>query len=795
VHALIADIRYALRLFSKNPGTTAVAVLSLAIAIGPNAALFSLIDHLVFRPSPVKGLDGLFSVQVRSEKGWERLSYPDYLDYRDQSKTPVGLIAYVKTGALWDSGRQRELMTLQVVSENYFATLGIQPLLGRMLDPSYDTRFSGPPPVVISDSFWHRRLAAGRDVIGKTMLLNGRGFTIVGVAASGFRGLEPFVPTDVWMPFSAREVLDRGSGAIMARRDRRDTEVLARLRPDTSVAQAEAELVGIAARLAQAYPATNKGKTVVLRSEERDLNDKSILGLIVMSLVSLVLLIACANVAGLLLAQGEARRREIAVRLALGARRAQLVRQLLVENALISLAAAGVGLLLAWWIAELLPALRPPMAASLHYDAGVDWRVVAYTLLLALATTFAFGLAPALRGSRPDLLPALRGESKRRGLRLISIRGALVVGQIAAAQFLLVGAGLLLRSYAEVETIRPGFDPNRNLLLVGVMPSLEGQPTALRDLLQKLRALPGVRQASFSRNVPLSGQSEGRQPVSIPGVAGEPILASRNAIGPAFCAAMGTRVLRGREFDAHDRRDVALINETMARQLWGGPDAAIGRFFRTDNTDWHVVGVVEDGKYNSLTESPAPYMFVPALPESTGGFIVMETATDPRDMAVAVRRTLLEASPNITIFYLSTLRQHLRLALFAWQTGAGFVTAVGLLGIFLGSVGLYGVVSYSVNRRAHEIGVRVALGAQTQDVLGLVLRQALWLVATGAFLGVAAALFAARIVSALFYKVSPADPLALGGSLVVVAVITLLATHVPARRALRVDPIAVLRQE
>lgn len=793
--ALTADVRYALRMFARNPGTTAVAVLSLAIAIGPNSALFSLIDHLLFR-SATGGVAGVYHVSVLSGKRLEGISYPDYLDYQQQSKVPAGIVAYETRGALWATGGQQEIIPIQIVTENYFSTLGVKAALGRALAPGFDRHLTGAPPVMISHSLWQRRMAADPDIIGKTMLLNGRGFSIVGVAQPEFRGLETLIPFDLWVPFSAMPVLMPGEEAALARRDCYGIAVVALLRPGTSQAAAEAELSGVASRLAQAYPATNKGTAVTLRSNEGDRTKFGVFGLIVMSLVGMVLLIACANVAGILLAQGEARRREIAVRLALGAGRAQLIRLLLVESTLISMAAAGVGLLLGSWLVELAAAIRPAFIMSMHYETGIDGRVMGYTLLLALATTFAFGLAPALRASRPDLLPALRGDSARGGTRIVSFRGLLVIGQVAVAQFLLLGAGLLLRSYLEAAAIRPGFDTGRNLLLVWVVGDIANKkPASLADLAGTVRALPGVRQVSFSRSLPLGVSGNGKIPVSVPGVTDEPVPVGRNTVGPGFCSVMGTRILRGREFEARDPRTVALVNQTMARQFWGGPDAAMGRFFRMENADVQVIGVVEDGKYGSLTEPAMPHMYVPAPPMAGEGYILIESAMNAGNLAATVRKTILAASPGLSIGSLTTLRQHLRLPLFAWEAGAGLVSVVGLLGIFLGGVGLYGMVSYSVTRRVHEIGVRMALGAQPRDVLGLVARQALWLVGVGSAVGIAIALTVARVISAVFYNVSPADPLAIAGSVVVVAAIALLATQVPARRALRVDPISVLRQE
>lgn len=795
MRGFVSDLRFALRVLAKHPGATVVAVLSLAVAVGPNLTLFSALDHLLLRPSAVSGADRIFGVAVRSDQGWEGLSYLDYLDYREQSKTPEAIVAYLGKGAMWTTGAQTRLVMLRLVSDNYFTAFGLNPALGRFFVPGGDERSGDQPEVVVSSSFWQRHFARDPQIIGKTMLLNGSGFTIIGVAPPGFRGTQSLIPNDLWLPFGALRALIPGEAERLARRDYRGIDMSVRLRAGMTEEQAETELSGIAARLAEAYPDTNKGRTVILQQESR--TGFAVLGLIVLSLVGLVLLIACANVAGILLAQGEARRREIAVRRALGAGRGRIIRQLLAEGLLISLAAGGLGLLMTFWLVELLPTAIPPTLGFLEYDMDIDGRVLAYALLLMLVLTLAFSLVPALRTSRPELVPALRGGSTRRLSRLFSFRGALVVGQIAVAQFLLAGAGLLLRSYLEVEAIRPGFDTDKNLLLVFLVPDSTGLPASFGEVADRMRVLPGVRRVSFSKRLPLSGSGEGTREVSLPGETDSPVAVGWNSVGSEFFSVAGTRVLRGRAFDSRDSADVAVVNETLAIRLWGDSERALGRFFQLDNRDIQVIGVAEDGKYRSLRETPMPYMFLvsPSTTRGGEGTLWIETATDAGGMAATVRQALIEAAPNLTIVSASTLRQHLRYALFADQIAAGLVGIIGLLGIFLAGVGLYGVISYAVNRRAREIGVRVALGAQPGNVLAMVLRQAMCLVIVGTVIGLAVALAAARVVSAALYNVNAADPAALFGSVGVVTAIVFLAAYAPARRALRLDPMAVLRQE
>jgi putative ABC transport system permease protein len=792
--AFLNDIRYSLRMSAKYPGTTAVAVISLALAIGPNTTLFSVVDHLFLRPPPIQGLSEVYQLSTPTAKGIsEAASYPDFLDYQAAVGGSVPLTALLcGHGVLLTVNGATQAVPVCQVSENFFSTFGVRPAAGRALAES-DKQYSEAPPVMISYRLWQRTFEGDAALPGKSVMLNGSAFRVVGVLPRDFRppGTQ-VLPPDVWMPFSVAKASFRTD--LLAGREVRELDIWTRLRNREDKPRVEAALNAVAVRLAHDFPRTNHAIRARLRSEfDTELGAREA-SLIVLSLVGLVLLIACANIAGVLLAQGEARRREFAVRLAMGARAGRIVRQLLTESLLLGVAAAALGALMAAWLVDALPSLLPPLPLTMDFDFRIDARVLAYTLLVSFAAAIACGLFPALRVARRDLVESLKGDAPR-GRFHWWFRGALLVGQIAVAQFLLAGAALLTHSYLEQMQIHPGFDTARNLAIADVV-SLGDGGTDFGALRDKLRTLPGVRQATFAMRLPLGASGGGAaRMVFVPGVTPEPVSVGYADVGPGYFSLMGTRLLRGREFFDHESGRPAVINESMARRFWGGGDAAMGRFLRVDNQDYQVTGVVEDGKYSDILEGPRPYFFVPARTKRGEGVLAVETAGDPAGVLPAMRQALLEADPNVNVISLTTMLQHLRIAYFTAQISALMMGSIALLGVFLAGVGLYGVISYSVNRRAHEIGLRMSLGARPRDVLILVLRQAAWLVAAGSTLGLAAAFLGARVASGLLYQVSPADPAAIVASLLTITALTFAAAHFPARRAVRLDPMTVLRRE
>jgi putative ABC transport system permease protein len=784
------DIRYSLRMSAKYPGTTAVAVVSLALAIGPNTTLFSVVDKMFLRPPPIQGLSEVYQLLVETAKEQESPSYADFQDYQAGVGDAAALTGFLNKGVQLTFNGRTEVLILCTVSENLFTTFGVRPAAGRALAES-DKVYAEEPPVMISYRLWQRTFEGDPALPGKSVLLNGRTFRVVGVVPRGFRlpGGEVVRP-DVWAPFSAFA----GYGDVLTQRGSHELNVWARLRSPADKPRVEAALSAVAVRLAHDFPRTNHALRARLRSEyETELGARAV-SLIALSLVGLVLLIACANVAGVLLAQGEARRREFAVRLAMGARAGRVVRQLLTESLLFGVAAAALAALMAAWLVDALPSLLPPLPMTVDFDFQIDGRVLAYTLGISLAAAIACGLFPALRVARRDLVEALKGDAPR-GRFHWWFRGGLLVGQIAVAQFLLVGAALLTRSYVEQQQIYPGFDAGRKLVAADVA-RLDGRAVDFRALRDKLLSVPGVRQATFTRRLPLSDTGGGAaRSVFVPGVTPEPVSVGYCDVGADYFSVMGTRMLRGREFLDHEPGRPAIINDFMARRFWGGADAAMGRFLRVEDRDYQVTGVAEDGKYNSILEGQRPYLFLPAAANGSEGVLAVETAGAPEEAIPSIRQALLKAAPDIDILSIITLRQHLRIAFFLPQMSVVLMGSIALLGVSLAGVGLYGVIAYSVNRRAHEIGLRMSLGARPRDVLLLVLKQAAWLVAAGSTIGLAVAFLGARVASGLLYQVSPADPTAILASLLMIAALTFAAAHFPARRAVRLDPMTVLRRE
>lgn len=784
------DLRYALRMFAKNPGATAVAGLSLALAIGPNAALFTVVDRMFLRPVTVQGSSEIFFLYPKDDSAArsESPSYPDFLDYQARGRGVADFIASSGRGVTVNVNGANQLVFVELVSDNYFRVLGVPAALGRMLVES-DAHFEGSPPLVLTYSLWQRKFGGASDIVGKTIMLQFQPFHVVGVAPRDF--LPPsqhLVGSDAWTPMNAATLL--GGREAMTQRGKGIVDITLRLRSGVSRQQAQTTLSAIAAQLHREYPSTNRAKAVSL-SPAAD-KGKAVAGAIILSLVSLVLLIACANVAGIRLAQGEARRREFAMRRALGAGRGRMLRQLLAESLLLALAAAGLGLLLARVMIQAIPAALPSLPATLDLGLRVDARMLGYLLALAMVTTLATGLFPALRVSRPDLTAVLKCEAPSARSRSW-FRGGLIVAQIACAQFLLVLAGLLVGSYLQVQHIRPGFDTRRHLLFATVMPATE-HPGAnfYEDMLGRLRAIPGVRRVTSVGDPPLSGSGGGPQQVSIPGVTEEPVSVGAYWVGPEYFTAMGTAILRGREFTPLDSTAVVIVNDQMAHGFWGDAGRAIGQFIRVDGRDRQVVGVVETGKYHTLLEQPTPIFF---LPTHGGGTVLIETEGDPAAMVGSVRKAFRDSVAGVTLNSLVTMRQQMGVAFFLWRAAAALLGIFATLGIFLAGVGLYGVVSHGVTCRSHEIGVRMAMGARPADVLRVVLRQGLSMVLIGAAVGTAVAVAVARVVSVLLYRLSPADPLALTESALAVAVVTFIAIQVPARRAIRTDPMTVLRSE
>ena len=807
---LLQDLKYGLRMLAKNPGFTAVAVVSLALGIGANSTVFSIVDNLILKPWPVKDPARLvvISTDWPKEPDFRGSSYPDYLDIRHEISAFSDVVAYGDRGGFVSGEGQGQEVSVEVVSQNYFAALSVKALLGRTFSPQPDQAAAEGHSVLVSYTLWQRYFRGNPSLPGKTTLLDGKEFTVIGIAPQDFCGLRQRWAPDIWVTKEGWETMVPGEEQADAARDERWLEVAGRLRPNAQLSEAQAQLQTLAKRLALASPATNQDVNFRAHPASEAAHEGMGVGIYLMVMVGLVLLISCANVANLLLAQTEQRQREIAMRRALGAGRRRLVGQLLTEGLLLSVAGGVLGVLLASWLMSLVPALVPPLS---EMNLRLDGRVLLFTTAISLLTALIFGLAPALRAAKCDLAAALKGEDPRwgQGAGRLPLRSLLVCGEIALSVVLLAGSALLLRSFLYSQRINTGFDPKKNVLMLSVAPPelygyTEAQAAAIYPALAaRVESVPGVVRASYARRPPLT-ESEGgeTQPVVIPGVQPPPgtdhFKIRYNIVAPKFFATVGARLEKGREFNEFDRPSTApvvIINDAMARRFWPGQDP-VGRSLQIGKKDHQIVGVVEAGRYVDLHETVQPYLFLPFTQVfSSECMLLVETAADPRALVSTILKETKAVDKHLPIVNAVTFREYMQEVLAGERSMAGLLASLSILGMFLAAVGLYAAVAYLVNRRTHELGIRMALGARRGDVLRLVLAQSLRLSGVGAAVGLTGALAASRLMSRFIYGVTPTDPLSYVASILVAVSVALAACYFPARRATRVDPMAALRYE
>lgn len=817
VDGLARDLRLAARGLRRTPGLAAAATLTLGLGLGANTVIFSLVNALFGRPLPVAEPQRLVSIYTSDYSGspWGATSYPDYADFREHQTAFDGLVAFTPTPVSLDLGAGGERALAELVSADAFDVLGLRPAAGRGLRAEDDL---APDVAVVSHALWQGRFGSDPGLIGRTLRLNGRPVTVVGVAPAGFRGLLRGLDVGVWLPLHAQELARPGSDGLSARGNR-SLMLLGRLRPGVTPAQAQAQLDALAARQFERHReawadlhGAGRRLTLLPESESRVFPAArgplaAFLGLLLAS-VGLVLLVACTNLAGLLLARASSRRREIGVRLALGASRARLVRQLLAESVLLALPGGALGVVLAAWGTRALSALQPPLPVPVHLDLGLDWRVVGFAFGLTLACGVLFGLAPALQSTRADLLPALHdGTGATAGARGLRLRRVLVTAQVAVSLLLLGGAGLFLRSLANAHAIDLGFEPD-GVLLASLDTALGGfGPDAARaayeGALERVAALPGVEAVSLTTSVPL-GLSGGRRGVWVEGYAaqpGEDLEVASAAVGPDYFATLRLPLVRGRGFTRADRAGgpgVAVVNETFARRYWPGQDP-LGKRLSTSGDQGpflEVVGLARDAKYVTLGEDPRPFFYTALLQEGAGeATLLVRTSGPPAASAGAVRAALLALDARLPVFDLRSLTASLGLALLPARLASLVLGSVGVFALALSALGLYGLVAWSAARRTREIGLRLALGASPRDVRRLLLRQGLSLAAVGLVLGLAATLGLGQLLRGFLYGIGPTDVPALLGATLLLGTTALAASLVPARRAMRVDPAAALRAE
>jgi predicted permease len=814
---LLQDIRFAARQMARKPGITVFAVLSLALGIGVNSSIFSLVNAVLLRNLPAVRPAELVDVYVgqKGEFRYATSSYPDYADLRTWNDVVSDLAAFNVTVATWDTGRRTELLFGEQVTASYFNLLGLRPVLGRTFLPEEDAIAGTHPVVILGQRTWKQRFGSDPKIIGRSLKLNGIHFTVIGVAPEQLKGSFPGVVSEFWVPMQMADAMDRTP--TLASRGSRSLFLKARLKPGIPMAKAQAQFASLASRLRTAYPQEDKNLEITLvKTRNVVLNpgiDGPILGVagLLMGLVGLVLLIACSNVANLLLVRASERRKEIAIRLAIGAGRGRLIRQLLTESLLLALMGGALGLLFALWTARLIVAFKPPLAIPLSLDINLDAKVFGFTLGLALVTGLLCGLAPALQASRPDLVGTLRDDTAGPGRRYrrLGLRNLLVIAQVAISTVLLVGAGLFLRSLGQASSIDPGFTLRKGVaaqLVVGLGGTYtEAQGRAFyQRLLDRARALPGVRAAAYADHLPLALEIH----VSRAEIEGKPTAREEDrpetdcsGAGPGYFEVMGIPVRQGRPFDAHDvagAPPVAVVNETAAKRFWPG-EPPLGKHLRFGGAkaSWlTVVGVARDGKYRTLGEEPRPFVYTAIDQDSSfGRTLVVAGDGDEKAMLRQVRHEIDALDPNVPIFDIKTMSEHLSVMLFLARMGAVLLAAFGGLGLILASMGLYGVVAASVSRRTREIGIRMAIGAQRGDVLRLVVKEGMALTGLGLAIGLGLSLLASRVLRGLLYGIAPSDPLTFLAVALVLATIALGANLIPARRATEVDPLVALRYD
>ncbi len=814
--SLLKDLKFAVRRLMKSPGFTFIAVLSLALGIGANTAIFSLVNTVVFRSLPVDNPEEVFSLGVYGKNDRaETFSYPNFVDFRDRNEVLSNIAVHRFAPVSLSRDGNNERVWSYLVSGEYFDMLGVKAHRGRLMTPQDNLNKLAHPVAVISYACWENRFGADPSVVGKEILINGRKFVIIGVTPDGFRGTEIIYTPEIWVPMMMLSWIEPGADWL----DRRGTMNIfatGRLKPGVTKEKAEASLNLLASQLGKEYPQTNEGQTIRL------IPPGFIVGFIrdgivqfsavLMATVGLVLLIACTNLASLLLARATDRRKEIAIRLAIGAGRGRLIRQLLTESILLAMIGGLVGIFLATWIIDLVVAFKPPVDFPLTFDLQIDWRVMVFALLISALTGVIFGLIPALQATRPELIPALKDETRTGGYRRSFLRSGLVVAQIALSLVLLIASGLVLRALQQVQTLNPGFRIDHGLVM-SLNTALQGYDRDQgeqfnRQLLDRVGSLPGIENVSYTDWFPLTlniSQDdiyiEGR-----PAERGADVPSSYGSrIGPNYFATMGTKLLAGRDFNETDTRDstpVAIVNEAFARRFFGGADpvqSATGKRFSSSGPDGpfiQIVGVASDGKYFNIGEAPSPFTYIPHVQQYTNDLtLIVRTKSEPKMMIGAIRGVFQQLDPNLPVYDIMTMEEHMGFSLFPARVAATLLAAFGLLALTLAAIGIYGVMAYSVSQRTREIGVRMALGAQQRDVLRLLLRHGILLAIIGLGLGLAISLAVTRLMSNVLYGVSATDLTAYLGVSLFLLIIVLIAIFIPARRASQVDPMIALRYE
>ncbi|HEX2664388.1 MAG TPA: ABC transporter permease [Candidatus Acidoferrum sp.] len=814
------DLRFALRMLRKSPGFAAVAVLTLALGIGANTAVFTVVDSLILNPLPVENISTLAAVNSSEAKkaarsgDLEALSYLNLKDTRERTRAFRNLAghSYPMAVTMTDKGEPRRIFA-EIVTANYFETLGIHPSLGRFFLPGEDQTPGAAPVAVLGYTAWQSRFGGVSDILGQTITLDETPFTVIGVGPKGFKGVYAVFGPDLWIPsMMAEQVLPAEQRNALGDRGLPLFTGIGRLRPGVTLREAQAEMNIVGAALAKEDPDANDGKTLtvtpLIEAAYGPERQPVVLGgILLMAIVGFVLLIACSNLANLLLARASVRRQEIAVRLSLGAGRMRLIRQLLTESVLLGLFSGVLGFLFGYGGCRILESLRPAEYAQNLADLRLDESVFVFALAVALLTGLIFGIVPALRSSRVSVAEVLKEETRGAGRSRgrVGLANTLLAGQVAASLVLLVVAALFLRSIEREYLIDPGFQ-TKHLALVMLYPGQAGYDRVrteqfYKQTLERIGRIPGISSVSWASNLPLWGRKE--TGIVVEGQEArkksEAVQAVVDTVDLNYFSTLGIPVLEGRDFTQNDRDSrtpVAIINETMAAKYWPAQDVLGKRLeLPHGNQFLQIVGVVKTTNYQALGEPPQPCVYIPLRQNFTDSMILYaRSERDPSTVLAAVQAEIHSLDPGLPVEDMRTGTKVIDQALWWSKIGVGLLGVFGLLALGLASVGLYGIMAYSVNQRRREIGVRMALGAGERSVTLLVLRQGMTVVASGVVTGMVLALLLGRVLSRFLYGVSGSDPLSLAGAAFALLAVAFVACYLPARSASRLDPLVALRE-
>jgi len=810
MQTLWQDLRFGGRMLLRKPGFTLIAIITLGLGIGANTAIFSLVNMVILRPLPVAQSDRIVEVTpLFKGLSYGAFSYPTYKDFRDKNEVFDGLAAYIPIPMSLSQNGVNERVWGYLASGNYFDLLGVGAIRGRMFTQEEDLVPGANPVAVVSYGCWQRRFGGDPNLVGKTIKLNGYDFTIVGVAPEGFRGTVVVFDPEIYTPMMMAKQIAPGDSDWLENRGNGGILAFGRLKQGVTATQARESLNLLMAQFARQYKGL-EGVTfsVTPPGLAIPLIRYGAMGFagVLMATVALVLLIACVNLANLLLARAAQRRKEIAIRLSLGAGRARVVRQLLTESVTLSLAGGALGWLVALWMLGLVAAFMPSIDFNLLIDLTPDWRVMVFTLIVSFITGALFGLAPALQASKVDLIPALKDESGLGGYRRSRFRNGLVVAQVALSLLLLIAAGLIVRSLQQTQMVGPGFEVE-NRITMSVDLGMQGYDEARgrefhKQLIARVESLPGVRAASYVSELPLNldltrsyifpeGQSFMRS-------ADAPLLPT-GSVWPRYFETMGIPLRKGRDFTMQEDKEesrVVIVNETFARRFWPGQNPIGKRLSKggPDKPRFEVVGVVKDGKYGTLGEDQQPFVYFPMAREyDSVAALVVNTSVEPQSMINTIRREVERLDSNLPLYDVKTMSEHMRFSLFPLQAGAWVAGGFALLALLLAGLGIYGVMAYTVSQRSREIGLRMALGARGGDVMKLIVRQGMWLALVGLAIGLVGSLALTRLMSSMLYGVSATDIATFAGVTLLLGSVVLIACYLPARRAAKVDPMIALR--